>query len=212
VRKSVSPLPPRVIGYLRVSTGAQDLENQQLGILQFANGHKWNVEFVEETVSGRVSYKDRELGKIVKDLKKDDVLIVSELSRLGRSMLEIISLLCELSDKGVKVYAIKGNHKVDNSIQSKVMTMVLCMAAEIEKELISQRTKEALQRKKLEGVKLGRPKGIPGKSKLDGKEAELKKLLEKGVGIASLAKIYDCAWPTMNNFIKKKVVMQGIRA
>ena len=85
------------------------------------------------------------------------------------------------------------------------------MAAEIEKELISQRTKEALQRKRQEGVKLGRPKGVPGKSKLDGKEEEIRKLLEKGVGIASLRKIYDCAWPTMKNFIKKKVVMNGIK-
>ena len=212
MKKDVSTLPPRVIGYLRVSTGAQDLENQQLGILHFANGHGWSIELIEETVSGRVSYKDRELGRIVQELKKDDVLIVSELSRLGRSMLEIITLLCDLSDRGIKVYAIKGNHKVDNSIQSKVMTMVLCMAAEIERDLISQRTKEALQRKKLEGVKLGRPKGVPGKSKLDGKEDDIKKLLDKGLGVAPLAKIYDCAWPTMKNFIKKKVEVQGIRA
>ena len=211
MKKDVSAIPSRVIGYLRVSTNGQDLENQQLGILHFANGQGWKVELFQETVSGRVSYKDRGLGKIVQELKANDVLIVSELSRLGRSMLEIITLLCELSDRGVKVFAIKGNHKVDNSIQSKVMTMVLCMAAEIERELISQRTKEALQRKKLEGVTLGRPKGVPGKSKLDGKEEEIRKLLEKGVGIASLGKIYDCAWPTMKNFIKKKVVMNGIK-
>ena len=84
--------------------------------------------------------------------------------------------------------------------------MVLCMAAEIERELISQRTKEALQRMKREGVKLGRPKGVPGRSKLDGKEEEIRKLLEKEVGIASLAKIYDCSWPTMKNFINKKII------
>jgi DNA invertase Pin-like site-specific DNA recombinase len=143
MKKDVSSLPPRVIGYLRVSTGGQDLGNQQLGILHFANDHGWKVELFQETVSGRVSYKDRGLGSIVQELKANDVLIVSELSRLGRSMLEIITLLCELSDRGVKVFAIKGNHKVDNSIQSKVMTMVLCMAAEIERELISQRTKSS---------------------------------------------------------------------
>ncbi len=205
MRKAKLASKPKVIGYLRVSTGQQDLENQKLGILKLANEHGWKVTFVEETVSGRVSYKERELGRVVKELKEGDVLIVSELSRLGRSMLEIMTLLCDLSEKGVRVYAIKGNHRVDNSIQSKVMTMVLCMAAEIERELISQRTKEALQRIKKEGVKLGRPKGVPGRSKLDGKEEDIRKFLEKGVGVASLAKIYDCAWPTMKNFINKKV-------
>jgi putative DNA-invertase from lambdoid prophage Rac len=180
-----------------------------LGILKLASEHGWKVDFIEETVSERVSYKERELGKVVKELKEGDILIVSELSRLGRSMLEIMTLLCELVECGVKLYAIKGNHRVDNSIQSKVMTMVLCMAAEIERELISQRTKEALQRKKREGFKLGRPKGVPGKSKLDGKEEEIRRLLDKEVGIASLAKIYDCSWPTMKNFINKKVIRKN---
>ena len=206
MRKRAVISTPKVIGYLRVSTNGQELENQKLGILKFANEQGWKVDFVEETVSGRVSYKERELGRVVGTLSKDDVLIVSELSRLGRSMLEIMTLLCELSEKGIRVYAVKGSHKVDNSIQSKIMTMVLCMAAEIEKELISQRTKEALQRMKQAGVTLGRPKGVPGKSRLDGKEEEIKKLLDKEVGIASLAKIYDCSWPTMKNFIRKKVL------
>lgn len=197
----------RVIGYLRVSTGVQDLENQKLGVLDFANKNHWKVEFIEETASGKLSYRERELGKILENLKKGDIIIVSELSRLGRSMLEIMTLLCDLAQRGVKVYAIKGDHRVDDTIQSKVMTMVFCMAAEIERDLISQRTKEALARKKKEGVKLGRPKGVPGKSKLDGKEEEIKNLLNKKVSIASLAKIYDCAWPTMENFIKKKILI-----
>jgi DNA invertase Pin-like site-specific DNA recombinase len=206
MRKSRVIIAPKIIGYLRVSTNGQELENQKLGILKFANEQGWKVDFIEETVSGRVSYKERELGKVISTLSKDDVLIVSELSRLGRSMLEIMTLLCDLSEKGIRVYAVKGNHRVDNSIASKVMTMVLCMASEIERDLISQRTKEALQKKKQEGVTLGRPKGVPGKSRLDGKEEEVRKLLDKGVGIASLAKIYDCSWPTMKNFIKKKVL------
>jgi DNA invertase Pin-like site-specific DNA recombinase len=206
MRKSRVIIAPKIIGYLRVSTNGQELENQKLGILKFANEQGWKVDFIEETVSGRVSYKERELGKVISGLSKDDVLIVSELSRLGRSMLEIMTLLCDLSEKGIRVYAVKGNHRVDNSIASKVMTMVLCMASEIERDLISQRTKEALQKKKQEGVTLGRPKGVPGKSRLDGKEEEVRKLLDKGVGIASLAKIYDCSWPTMKNFIKKKVL------
>ena len=195
----------KIYGYLRVSTGLQDLKNQKLGIHELAHKHNWNVHFIEETVSGKVSYKERRLGKLISVLKKDDILIVSELSRLGRSMLEIMTLLCDLSTKGVRVYAVKGGYEIDNSIQSKILTMVLCMAAEVEKDLISSRTKEALARKKKEGFKLGRPKGSLGKSKLDGKEDEIKKLLDKKVGIASLAKIYDCSWPCMKNFIQKKV-------
>ncbi len=196
----------RAIGYLRISTSQQDLENQKLGILELSNKNNWKVEFVEETVSGRVSYRERMLGKIVDNLKSGDVIIVSELSRLGRSMLEIMELLCRLSEKGIKVYAVKGNYHLNgNSIQSKIMTMVLCMASEIERDLISQRTKEALARLKKEGVKLGRPKGVPGKSRLDGKEDDIKKLLDKKVSIASLAKIHDVSWITMDNFIKEKV-------
>lgn len=201
----------KVIGYLRVSTEGQDLENQRFGILDLAHKNKWHVQFVEEKVSGKVSYKDRELGKTIETLRQGDILIVTELSRLGRSMTEIMRLLSDLLEKGIRVYAIKGNYKLDNSIQSKIMTMVLCMAMEIERDLISQRVKEALARKKKEGVKLGRPKGVPGKSKLDDKEAEIKTLLDKKVAIASLAKIYDCSWPTMKNFINKKILKDRMK-
>ncbi len=179
-----------------------------MGILELANKNNWKVEFVEETVSGKKSYKERVLGKVIETLKQGDILLVSELSRLGRSMLEVMTLLCDLSEREVKVYAVKGSYKIDDSIQSKIMTMVLCMASEIERDLISRRTKEALARMKKEGVKLGRPKGKPGKSKLDGKEAEIKELLAKQVGIASIAKIYGCAWTTTKNFINKKVLIQ----
>ena len=196
---------PKVIAYLRVSLGMQDLENQKLGILELANKNHWKVEFVEEKISGSVPYKDRLLKQVVDGLKSGDILAVAELSRLGRSMLEIMSLLCELKEKGIKVYSVKGNYELNgNSLTSKVMTMVFCMASEIERDLISSRTKEALARKKMEGVILGRPKG-PGKSRLDGKEAEIKRLLDKKVGIASIAKIYDITWPAMKNFINKKI-------
>lgn len=196
---------PRVIGYLRVSTGLQDLENQKLGTLQLANENKWKVEFVEETISGTVPYRERQLGKIIEGLRQGDILLVSELSRLGRSMLEIMSLLCELSEKGIQVYAVKGHYKLDNSLQSKILSMVLCMAAEIERDLIRQRTKEALARKKAEGMILGRPKGVPGKSKLDDKTDEIRMYLDKGLNVTALSKIYDCAWSTMKDFVSKKI-------
>ena len=196
---------PQIIGYLRVSTGQQDLENQKLGILQLANSNHWKVDFVQETISGAVPYSERELGKIIAILQQGDILIVSELSRLGRSMLEIMKLLYELMEKGIHVYAIKGNYKLDNSLQSKILSMVLCMASEIERDLIRQRTKEALARKKAEGVKLGRPKGVPGKSKLDDKIDEIRMFLGKGLNVTALAKIYGCAWSTMKDFLEKKI-------
>ncbi len=194
----------KVIGYLRVSTGDQELANQRLGILELANRHGWKVTFIEETVSGMTSYKERKLGAVAEELQAGDILVVSELSRLGRSMVEVITLLGDLSKKGVKVYAVKGGYELDDSIQSKILSMVLCMASEIERDLISQRTREALARKKREGIKLGRPKG-PGKSKLDEKRDEIRNFYEKGVSIASIAKICDCSWPTMKDFITKKV-------
>lgn len=199
-------LDAKVIGYLRVSSSTQDLDNQRLGILDLANRNGWKVTFVEETVSGSMSYKERELGRIVDDLKRGDTLIVSELSRLGRSMLEIMTLVSELLDREINILAIKGNYKLDTSIQSKILTMVLCMASEIERDLIRQRTREALARKKAEGVKLGRPKGVPGKSKLDEKTEEIKMFLGKGLNVTALSKIYDCAWSTMKDFINRKVV------
>jgi DNA invertase Pin-like site-specific DNA recombinase len=205
-KETALPVQKNIIGYLRVSTGDQDLQNQKHGILELANKNGWKVEFREEKVSGKISYKERMLGSIVENLQEGDILLVSELSRLGRSMLEIMTLLGELSLKGIKVYSVKGNHELNgDSIQSKIITMVFCMASEIERDLISLRTKEALKRKKDEGVKLGRPKG-PGKSKLDVKIEEIRNLYDKKVSVASLGKIYNCSWPTMSNFIQKKVV------
>lgn len=199
----------RVVGYLRCSTADQELDNQRLGVLEYANKHHYKVEFIKEHVSGKVPYQERALGKILEELKEGDLIIVSELSRLGRSMLEVMSFLCELSKNGIRLFAVKGNHSVDSSLQSKVMTMVFCMASEIERELISARTIEALARKKALGYKLGRPKG-PGKSKLDPKLEEIRHLyLDKKINKANLARLFDVAYPTMDNFIKKKVVKQA---
>lgn len=194
----------RVIGYIRVSTGEQELANQRYSILEWANGRGLQVTFIEETVSGMTSYKKRQLGKVIEEIQGGDIIIVSELSRLGRSMVEVISLLSDLAKKGVRVYAVKGGYSFDGSIQSKILSTLLAIVGEVERDLISQRTKEALARKKKEGVKLGRPKG-PGKSKLDDKRDEIRILHEKKVSVASMAKIFDCSWPTMKEFIVKKV-------
>jgi DNA invertase Pin-like site-specific DNA recombinase len=194
----------RTYAYIRVSTDKQDTENQRYEILKYANEKKLgNVEFIEETVSGRKSWKDRKIGVLISELQKGDILIVTELSRLGRSMLEIMELLSILLRAGVELHVVKNNQILKDDLQSKVFAMAFSIAAEIERELISQRTKEALARLKKEGKKLGRPKGS-GKSSLDKHYEQIKELLEKGVSIASIAKILGRHYNTVYNYVKKR--------
>ena len=150
----------RTVAYLRVSTIDQDLEKNKADILHLANDKGLGqVEWVEEHVSGRVSWRKRRLAALLDRLQSGDTVIVSELSRLGRSMMECMEILPIASQKGVYLYAVKGNWQLDGTIQSKIMAMAFAMAAEIERDLISQRTKEALAARKRAGKKLGRPKG-----------------------------------------------------
>ena len=197
---------PKTYAYIRVSTNKQDLENQKFAILEYANKKKLgNVEFIEEAVSGRISWKNRKLKDLIDNLQSGDNLIVAELSRLGRSMLEIMELLSILLRKGVNVYVVKGNYELKDNIQSKVLTFAFSLAAEIERELISQRTKEALAKRKAEGKKLGRPKGSYS-SKLDDKKEYIKELLDKGVSIASIAKILGVHYHTVRNYVKRRIL------
>ncbi len=190
--------------YIRVSTDKQDLENQKFEILKYANTNKLgNVEFIEETVSGRKSWKERELGKLVGELQKGDVLIVAELSRLGRSMLEIMELLSILLRKGVELHVVKNNQVLKDDLHSKVFAMAFSIAAEIERELISQRTREALARRKAEGKKLGRPKGSFS-SKLDQYRDQIDEFLSKGVSISSIAKIIGVPYSTLWSYLQRR--------
>ncbi|MDJ1138804.1 recombinase family protein [Marinicella marina] len=196
-------IKPKTIGYLRVSTLEQDNEKNKSDILLFAHNRKLGeVSFIDETITGNVSWKKRKLFDVMEDLNKGDILIVSELSRLGRSMLEIMEILSVSMQKGINVYAIKGDWKLDSSIQSKVVAMAFSMASEIERDLISQRTKEALRAKKAQGVKLGRPKG-PGKSKLDKFKPEIKALLANGSTQKFIANRYDTTEANLHNWLKK---------
>ena len=194
----------KTYAYIRVSTDKQDLENQKFAILQYANDKKLgNVEFIEEAISGRISWKNRKLKDLIDNLQSGDNLIVAELSRLGRSMLEIMELLSILLRKGINVYVVKGNYELKDDIQSKVLTFAFSLAAEIERELISQRTKEALAKRKAEGKKLGRPKGSYS-SKLDEKREYIEELLNKGVSISSISKILGVHYHTARNYIKRR--------
>jgi len=197
---------PKTIGYLRVSTINQDTEKNKDEILRLANTkHFGHVEFVEEKASGKKSWKERKIKGIIDELGEGDRLIVPELSRLGRSMLEIMEMLSIAREKGIFIYAVKGGWELNGSIQSKVMAMAFSIASEIERDLISKRTKEALKARKAAGVKLGRPKG-PGKSKLDKHRDEIIALLKNGSTKAFIARKYGTSKPNLHNWLKKNKI------
>jgi len=193
-----------VFAYIRISTDKQETENQRFEILKYANEKKLgSVEIIEETVSGRKSWKDRELGNLIEKVQKGDILIVTELSRLGRSMLEIMELLSILLRKGVELHVVKNDQVLKDDLHSKVFAMAFSIASEIERELISQRTREALQRRKAEGKPLGRPKGSYS-SKLDRYKDQIEEFLSKGVSISSIAKILGVSYSTLYNYVKRR--------
>lgn len=195
----------KCVGYIRVSTDKQDYANQEKGILDSAKlFNTAEVEFIEETVSGKISWRQRELGKLVSYMEKGDVLIVSELSRLGRSLIDVLEILREFTNKQVIVYCVKGGYKLNGGdLQTTILTTVMGLAAQIERELISMRTKEALQRKKAEGMKLGRPKGN-GRSRLDQYNNLIISDKNNGMTIQQLANKYQSSWTNMKNYLKKK--------
>jgi DNA invertase Pin-like site-specific DNA recombinase len=194
----------KTIGYLRVSTADQDLEKNKAAILQLANDYDLGrVQFVEETVSGRVSWKKRQVAELLNRCGQGDTIIVSELSRLGRSMLECMEILALALERGITVYAVKGQWRLDQSIQSKIIAMAFSMAAEIERELISQRTKEALRAKQAAGMKLGRPTG-PGKSKLDAFRPEIEALLANGSTQKFIARRYRTTEANLHHWMSKR--------
>jgi DNA invertase Pin-like site-specific DNA recombinase len=202
--KKTLPTKPKTIGYLRVSTGAQDLDKNKADILRLANQEDLGrVQFVEEKVSGKVSWRKRRIADWVETLQAKDNLIVSELSRLGRSMLECMEILSIALQKGIRVYAVKGNWHLDQSMQSKIIAMAFSMAAEIERELISQRTTEALRFRKAQGLPLGRPRG-PGKSKLDPYRPEIEGLLANGSTQRFIARRYKTTEANLHNWLKKQ--------
>jgi len=201
----------RNIAYLRVSTLEQDIEKNKSEILFLAHDKALGkIEFVEEKISGRIHWRERKIGSIIEDLQKGDTLLLNEFSRLGRSMLECMEIISIATEKGIAVYTVKGNWQLDDTIQSKVMAMVFSMVSEIERDLISKRTKEALRAKKEIGVVLGRPKG-PGKSKLDIHSLEIQALLKNGSTKKFIAQRYDSTPANLHNWIKKNKIEDSIK-
>ena len=193
----------KTVAYLRVSTLDQDLEKNKADILHFANHHDLGkVNFVEEIASGRKPWRERQIAQVLEELQSGDAIIVAELSRLGRSMLECMEILALATRKGIWIYSVKGSWQLNDSIQSKIIALAFSMAAEIERDLISQRTKEALRFKKEQGVVLGRPKG-PGKSKLDTFRPEIESLLANGSTQRFIAQRYHTTEANLHNWLKK---------
>lgn len=198
----------KTVAYVRVSTDDQDYRNQKFEILNYCDRKGERVDqWLELEMSSRRSAKARRIDELLCALKAGDRLVVSELSRLGRSTGEVIQLVKELTARQVEFVAIKQGLKInsqnDQDMASKVMVTIFSLLAELERDLISERTKMGLARAKASGKKLGRPKG-PGKSKLDGKEDVIIGFLDKGVTRANIAKILDVTWGTMDNFIKTR--------
>ena len=199
-----------IYGYIRVSSDKQTVENQRFEINNFCRRENIKIDgWMEETISGTKSYDKRQLGRLLNKVRKDDLIICAELSRLGRNLFMIMEILNICMTKECRVWTIKDNYRLGDDIQSKVLAFAFGLSAEIERNLISQRTKEALARKKAEGVILGRPKGrknSPDKYKLSGKETLIKELLSVNVSKRKIARICKVDRNTLARFIKERFI------
>jgi len=196
-----------VHGYIRVSTDKQTVDNQRYEIERFCSTNNIKVdEWIEETISGVKVPEKRLLGSLLAGVKSGDIIICSELSRLGRSMFMIMSILNLLMINGVKIWSIKDNYRLGDTIEAKILAFAFSLTSEIERELVSQRTKEALARKRAEGVVLGRPRGRKSsRLKLSGYEAEIQSLLDKNVTINSIARKYGVNRKTVISFLERQL-------
>ena len=194
-----------IYGYLRVSTDKQTMKNQEFEILNFCqNEHIEVSQWIKETISGSSDFEKRKLSHVLKILKKGDILICSEISRLGRNLFQIMSILHICMKKDVQVWTIKDNYRLGSDIQSKVLAFAFSLSAEIERNLISQRTKEALARIKSNGKKLGRPFGSKNKKHLlDDKDEMIKKMINSGLSKKQIAQKLSVSSKSIYNHLKK---------
>jgi len=194
-----------VIGYIRVSSTKQTVEHQRYEISQFAKHNHISIDkWIEETISSRNPLNKRKLGQVLNNLEENDILIAAEISRLGRSLLEVMRILENCLNKNCQVWTIKENYKLGNDIQSKVMAFAFGLSAEIERNLISQRTKSSLDNIRATGKKLGRPFSAQSKKlKLSKNSAKIKDLLDQGISKYKIAKIMKVQPITVSRFINR---------
>ncbi len=197
-------------GYIRVSTDKQSVENQRYEIMRFCVEHNFTIDrWIEETVSGTLPVQKRALGKLLRRSKGGDLLICTELSRLGRTLFMILEILNICMKRGIRVWTIKDNYRLGDDIPSKVLAFAFGLSAEIERNLISQRTKEALARRRAEGVRLGRPKGFLPASKLSTREHRIRILLQSGASLSTLAERLHVSRSTLLRFIQARNGVRG---
>lgn len=194
-----------IYGYIRVSTDHQHTANQHHEIELFTAKNDMKIDkWVEEVISSRKPLHERRLGKILKKLKKGDILIATELSRLGRNLLEVMGILQECLEKDCQIWTLKENYRLGADIQSKVLAFAFSLASEIERQLISERTKISLQRLKDEGRHLGRPYGT-SYQKLQKQHDRLMNLLDKGLTKAEIARSLGCSWLTVHRYMQRNL-------
>lgn len=181
----------KVLAYIRTSTDKQDLDNQRLQILSYADGHQLEIsDFIAISISSQQTSTERRLDELFYRLDAGDTLLVTELSRLGRSTGHVISLIDELIQQDIRVIVIKQQLVLDrsqNDLQSLTMVTLLSLFAQMERMMISQRTKEALATKKAQGILLGKPKGTIQESIYDKDQQRIKELLALGVSIRHIS-------------------------
>jgi putative DNA-invertase from lambdoid prophage Rac len=201
-----------IYGYIRVSTDKQTTENQRFEILKYADEKQLHVDrWIEETISATKKLSDRKLGALIERMREDDILIVTELSRLGRSILEVMSILHTLMEKDVKVFTTKERYELGNNISSKVLAFAFSLSAEIERSMISSRTKEALARKRHEGKRLGRPKGtLSSVTKLTGKDDLIREYLEKRIPQSVMARLLGVSRLTVRHYIRTRKLQKPV--
>ena len=200
--------------YIRVSTDKQDLDNQRHGVIGYAQKNQLEpLTFIDDTASGKKSWKERDLGKLFAQAKAGDVLLVAEISRLARSTLQVLEILQEAAKKEIAVHVAKSNMVMDGSLNSKITAVVLGLAAEIEREFISSRTTEALAKRRAAGLPLGRPKGaVSAEKKLDKRKDEISELLLKNVHKTSIARIVGCSPATLYAWMENNGLSRFIKS
>lgn len=192
-----------VFAYLRVSTDAQDVANQRHGVVRYCTDKKLLAPvFVEDTASGRTDWRARPLGQLITRATTGDVIVVAEVSRLARSTLQVLEIGRECLERGVALHVAKNGIVFDDSMQSKIVATVLGLVAEIERDFISARTKEALAKRKADGVKLGRPAGPAKKLRLDPQADKIDAYLAKEIDKRAIAKLLDVSPNTLYAWLK----------
>ena len=193
------------IGYVRVSSNKQTLEHQKFEINKFMESQQMKIDrFVEEKISSRKSLDKRKLGQLLEELKEGDILIACEISRLGRSLLEVMHILENCLNKNCQVWTIKENYRLGNDLQSKVMAFAFGLSAEIERNLISQRTKASLENVKASGRKLGRPFAEQSRwLKLKRNTQKVKRMYNAQVSISDICRALHVRRSTLYRFLNR---------